>query len=87
MKNIPRIVQLKWFIKSTKNVVQISHFGDKESEAQRLTMTYSSSQSQVAQPQDKNPENPNHLVFFPPDLYYMEGSGWCERSTFVKFGS
>lgn len=75
MKNNPRIVQLKGFIKSTKNV-QISHIGGKECEAQRLNMTYSSSQSQGVQPQDKNPENPNHLAFFPPhhDHFHMEGS-------------
>ena len=76
MKNIPRIVQLKCFIKSTKYVVQISHLGGKEFEVQRLNMTYSSSQSQGAQPQDKNPENPNHLMFFPPhhDFFHMEGN-------------
>lgn len=74
MKNIPRIFQLKRFIKSTKNVVQISHLGDKEFEARRLNMTYSRSQSQGEQPQDVNSEKPNYLVFFPPhhDLFYME---------------
>lgn len=89
MKNNPRIVQLEWFIKNIKNVVQTSHFGEKELEAQRLNMTYSSSQRQVDSLRIRIQKNPYHVVFFLPhhDLFNLEGSMQYERATFMRFGS
>lgn len=49
MKNIPRIFQLKWFLKSTeKNVVRFSDFRGKVLGSPECSVTYLGSQSQAA---------------------------------------